>query len=234
MSSVVKSHSAWALIVACGKTEQLSPEVDTAFLQMGDQPVLAYSLIAFERCLEIDGIVVIAPKERMDNVVGMARMYGTPKLKKIVGGGVQKTSSIKAGLAALEEEAASIVVIHEASQPCVSPEVISETIKNAKRYGVAAAAEKLDVPVAAVPKGLKAGKSLAANAAWALEMPVALKRDTLVKMLGVGAGKTKAKVDEASFTEHMYKGAYLVQPSRPNIRIRTLGDIAMVNAALRS
>lgn len=231
VAAVIKSHSAWAIIVACGKTEQITPEVDTAFLQIGDQPILAHSLVAFERCPEIDGIIVVAAKDRLDHIVGMARMYGTPKLKKIVGGGVQKTSSLKAALGALTEESASIVVVHEASQPCVTPEVISETIKGAKRYGVAAAAEKMDVPTTVVPKGLKAGKIMSSNTAWALEMPVAIKRDALGNLLGMG--KSKVKVEEADFADKLYKGAYLVPITRPNPRIRTMRDIQMVSTAMR-
>ncbi len=229
--AAIKSHNAWAVIIACGKSEQIAQDVDTAFLQLGEQPILAHSLIAFERCHEIAGIVVVASKDRLESVVGMARMYGTPKLKKIVGGAIQKTSSIKAGLSALEDEDASIIVLHEASQPCVTPHVISETIKGAKRYGLAAAAEKMDIPVAVVPKGLKASKSLNGNSVWALEMPVAIKRDQLEKMLGTGKGK--AKVEESDFAEKLYKGAYLVQTDRPNLRIRTVSDIQIVSAALR-
>ncbi len=232
MSSVIKSHSAWAIILACGKSEQIAADVDTAFLQLGEQPILAHSLIAFERCREIDGVVVVAAKDRLDSVVGMARMYGTPKLKKIVGGAIQKTSSIKAGLNALEDENPSIIVIHEASQPCVTPHVISETIKGAKRYGLAAAAEKMDVPIAIVPKGLKATKSMNGNSIWALEMPVAIKRDQLEKILGMG--KSKTKVEESDFPEKLYKGAYLVQTDRPNLRIRNVSDIQIIAAALRT
>lgn len=231
MAAVVKTHSAWALIIACGKSEQISSDVDTAFLQLGEQPVLAHSLVAFERSSEIDGIVVVAPKDRLDAVVGMARMFGTPKLKKIVGGAIQKTASIKAGLKAMDDVGASIVVIHEASQPCVTPAVVSEVVKNAKRYGVATAAEKLEQGVAIVPKGLKATKCLNAGPVWGIHMPVAAKLDDLSKALGLG--KSTAKVDDDKFYEKLYAGAYMVQLDRFNHRIRSLADIQIVAAAFR-
>lgn len=232
MATVVKAHSAWGVIIACGKTEQISDDVDSAFLQMGDQPILAHSLVAFERCPEIEGIIVVAAKDRLDSVVGMARMYGTPKLKKIVGGTVQKTSSVKAALSALADESASIIVLHEASRPCVSPHVISETVKAAKRYGVAAAADKLDAPVAVVPKGLKVSKCIEGSSAWLLGMPVAIKRDQLEKMVGLGKS-TQMKIEESDYPEKLYKGAHLVPGERSNMRIRTVGDIQIVSAAVR-
>lgn len=228
---MIKTHSAWALIIACGKSEQISPNVDTAYLQMGDQPVLSHSLIAFERCPDIDGIVVITSKDRLDNVVGMARMYGTPKLKKIAVGAIQKTTSIRAGLKALEDVGASIVVVHEASQPCVSPDIISETIKNAKRYDVSVAGDRLDSPAVIVPKGLKATKCLTDNSVWALHMPMAVKIDRLQKALD--AKSSSGKNDEAAFMERLCKTAHMVQIDYFPMRIRSLRDIQILAAAMR-
>jgi 2-C-methyl-D-erythritol 4-phosphate cytidylyltransferase len=231
VAGITKSQKVWALIIACGKSEQISPEADTAFLQIGDQPVLAYSLVAFERCREVDGIMVVAGKDRMDSVVGMARMYGTPKLKKIVGGAMQKTTSIKAALKVLLEAKAAMVVIHEASQPCVTPDVISELIKSAKRNGAATAGEKTDAPVAVVPKGTKVDQ-LTGTGTWLLHMPLAAKIDVLEKALGLE--KDAGKVDDTRFSERIYDGASLVPITRPNVKIRTLTDLQMAAAALRT
>jgi 2-C-methyl-D-erythritol 4-phosphate cytidylyltransferase len=227
-----KGQSTWAIIVACGKTEQISPDVETAFLQIGDQPVLAHTLVAFDRCQDVDGIVVVASKDRLDALVGMARLFGTPKLKKVVGGSAQKTSSIKAALGAIEGEGASVIVLHEASQPCVTAQMISETVRGAKRYGVAAAAEKLDIPVVLVTGTGRMAKKPQGGPIWALQMPVAIKRDALEKMLGVG--RKAAAVTEANFSERLYKGAYLVPFERANPRIRSIQDIPLAAAVLRS
>ena len=231
-TSASKGLGTWAIIVACGKSEQISAEVDTAFLQIGDQPVLAHTLVAFDRCPEIDGIVVVASKDRLDALVGMARLFGTPKLKKVVGGSSQKTSSIKAALGAIEGEGASVIVLHEASQPCVTAQMVSETIRGAKRYGVSAAAEKLDIPVVVVTGTGKIAKKPQAGPVWTLQMPVAIKRDALEKMLGVG--KKTATVTEVNFSEKLYKGAYLVPIERANPRIRSIADMPLVAAVLRS
>jgi 2-C-methyl-D-erythritol 4-phosphate cytidylyltransferase len=231
---MIKSNSVWGVLVACGKSEQLAPEVDTAFLQLGDRPVLTYALQAMERCPEIDGIVVVTAKERMESVVGMVRLYAVPKLKKVVAGTIQKSSSVKAALSALSDESASLYVIHEASQPCVTPESLSETIKSARRYGVAAAARKMDVPVAVVPKGLKATKLLDANTGWVLEMPVAIKREPLERMLGVGAGRKGVSLDDHAFFAKLYKDAYMVQLTHGNTRVRSTHDLHVAAAELHT
>ena len=61
----------WGLVMAAGKAEQLSSEIETAFLYLNDRPVLAYSLEAFNQCPEIDGVVVVVSRERAESVLGM-------------------------------------------------------------------------------------------------------------------------------------------------------------------
>lgn len=231
MGAIGKSQGVWAVIVACGKSEQLADDVDTAFLQLGNQPILTYSLLAFERCSDVDGILVVTTKERVDSVVGMSRLFGAPKLKKIVVGGVQKVVSLKAALSALEEENPAIVMVHEASQPCIHTELIEDCIKSARRYGVAVAAEKINAPSTLVPKGLKAGKVMPPDQVWSMQMPIAAKRELLEKALGLKG--SKAKVDDNSFNAKLLAGAYLVATNYPNIQVRALSDIQLLATALR-
>ena len=48
-----------AIIVAAGKSERMGTGTDKAFLSLGNRPVVAWSLIAFERCPDIDRIVLV-------------------------------------------------------------------------------------------------------------------------------------------------------------------------------
>ena len=91
-------HTSWGIIIASGKGEQLAPDVDLAFLSVASKPVLAYSLLAYEQCPDIDGIVVVVGKERMDAVVTLSRMFGSSKLKKVVAGTAQRGTSVQKGL----------------------------------------------------------------------------------------------------------------------------------------
>ena len=48
-----------AIILAAGKSERMGPGTDKAFLSLVNKPVLAWSLLAFERCADIDRIVLV-------------------------------------------------------------------------------------------------------------------------------------------------------------------------------
>ena len=43
-----------AIIVAAGKSERMGGGVDKAFLNLGSRPVVAWSLLAFEKNTDID------------------------------------------------------------------------------------------------------------------------------------------------------------------------------------
>ena len=47
-----------AIIVAAGKSTRMGNTVDKAFLSLGSKPVIAYALMAFEACQDIDEIVM--------------------------------------------------------------------------------------------------------------------------------------------------------------------------------
>ena len=89
-------QSVWGLVMAAGKAEQLSSEIETAFLYLNDRPVLAYSLEAFIQCPDIDGIVVVISRERAESVLAMVQLFGFAKVRKIVVGGARRAASMAA------------------------------------------------------------------------------------------------------------------------------------------
>ncbi len=228
---MAKLHSAWAVVVACGKSEQISPDIDTAFLNVGNQPILTYSLDAFERCAEIEGIIVVASKERMETVLGMLKLFSYPKLKKIVAGSAQRNASVLAALNQLDDDV-SVVVVHEASRPCISAELISETIKAAKRYGSGVAAVKIEETVQVSPKGLTASKPLDAGSAWLIQTPQAFKRDEIQKALNGTRKKKAAAPDESTAYADSFKNIHMVPSTRKNIKILEASDIPLVSTIL--
>ena len=54
-----------AIIVAAGKSERMGAGTDKAFLNLGSKPVVAWSLLAFERCADVDQIVLVVRKDQL-------------------------------------------------------------------------------------------------------------------------------------------------------------------------
>ena len=125
-----------AIVVAAGKSERMGTGTDKAFLNLGPKPVLAWSLLAFERCTDVDQIVVVVRKDQIVATKALVRMFGISKIRTVVAGGQKRQDSVMNGLKEVDSDT-RIVVIHDGARPCVKPETISETVKIAKRSGAA-------------------------------------------------------------------------------------------------
>lgn len=226
------THVTWGIVIACGKGEQLTPEAEIPFLNLGSKPVLSYSLMAFEQCADISGVVVVVSKERMDTVLGMSQMFGFSKVQKVVHGGTQRKSAVLAGLKALPEEV-TMVCVHDASRPCVAQALIIETIKTAKRYGSGVAAVEIPDVVKEVEKGLTVARTLKGGSSWAVQTPQSFKKDILEKAYNT-ANRKKAQIeDDSTALELIGEEVHLVPADSKNLRIRSADDFNLAMAFMK-
>lgn len=219
------------IIVAAGKSERMGPQVDKAFLTLGPKPVLAYSLVAFERCPDIDEVVLVVRKDRVEAARSMAQMFGCAKVKRVVAGGAQRQMSVSNGLAVAGEET-TIVSVHDGARPCVTAQLISDTIKAAKRYGSGVAGVPITDTVKYVERGLKVTKTLDRSKLWAVQTPQSFKLDLLLKALAAVKKKGITVTDEAGAVERVSGDVHLVPAHLTNVKIATPDDLALASALL--
>src|SRR3954454_3416660 len=98
-----------ALLVAAGSGERLGASRPKAFVVLAGRPMLEWSLMAL-RAAGIADVVVAAPPGVADAAAGVAT----------VPGGVTRSPSVRAALAAAPPDADAIVV-HDADRPLVDP-----------------------------------------------------------------------------------------------------------------
>ena len=217
-----------AIVVACGKEEEIASGTETAFLSMGSRPVLAHSLRIFQESPSIDGIIVAVGKVHVDSTVQVVKRFGLTKVRGIVVGSSTRIGSLRTVFAKMPEPAVTIVV-HEASRPFVSQEVVAEVVKASKRYGCAIAAHKLPDAVKVAAKGLKPDQSLDRNSAWAAQTPQAFKSDVLEKIIDPKNKSVKLIDDESAWVKKPAE-VHLVEAGSKNIKIRTADDLAVAMA----
>jgi 2-C-methyl-D-erythritol 4-phosphate cytidylyltransferase len=225
-------HVTWGIIIACGKGEQIAPEVDTPFLNLGSKPVLTYSLGIYEQCQDVSGVVVVVNRDRIESVLGMAQMFGFSKVQKIVAGGSSRQTSVANGLKALEEEV-SIVSVHDASRPCISVELLSETIKAAKRYGSGVAATEVDDSVKEVEKGLSVKRTVAGGVLWLAQSPQTFRRDLIQKGYETASKKKVAVEDDSAAVELIGGEVRLVPAGLVNIKVKTANDFNLAMSLMK-
>jgi len=222
----------FGIVVAAGKSTRVGPDVDKAFLSLGTKPVLAYALQAFERCPDIDGVVLVVRKDRLQAARGLVQMFGYAKVRKIVAGGNERQVSVQNGLDALPDEAHTVAV-HDGARPCVTPELISETVKSAKRYGSGVAGVKVTDTVKSIKRGFTVSKTVDRTLLWAVQTPQTFKVSVLNKALQLVRRKHLLVTDESSAVELLGEEVHIVPASSANIKITTADDLMLAAALMR-
>lgn len=220
--------SVWAIVLGCGKEQEIAPDVDVAFLALGDRPVLAHSLQRLQSNDQIDGIILVTKKRRIDHSLQIIRTYGFNKVKSLVAGSGTRLSNLKKAADQLPDDATAVMV-HEASRPFVGSDVITECVKAGKRYGAAVAACRSVDAVKYAEKGQKVTKTMDRNTVWLVQTPQVFKREVFAKMLKTGS---KVLDDESALLEKSRQEIHLVVSGPSNICIRDAGALEAAGALL--
>lgn len=230
--SQIISSTVWGVILASGQPSEFAADIEPAFLTVGSKPVLAYSLTAFERCSDVDGLVLVTSKERLESLRSMVHLFGCNKVKAIVAAPSARAAAVQAGVEIAVENGAGHIVVHDGTRPGVLPELISETIRVARKSGAAAVANPITDPVSETARGAKITK-LVAGDLWTTATPQAFKTDVLQKALA-HAVKKKLKVpDEAAAVTAIKQVVHVVPAPRPLIRISAPAHLNLAEFLLR-
>lgn len=129
-----------ALLTAGGTGNRMGQDIPKQFMTIDNKPVIIYTMEAFQRHPEIDGICVICLKGWEVVLQSYANQYNITKLKWIFEGGNSNQESIYKGLVGLKQAGCSdddIILVQDGVRPLVSERIISENISTCKKFGYA-------------------------------------------------------------------------------------------------
>jgi len=223
-----------AIIVAAGKSERMGAGVDKAFLSLGSKPIVAWSLLAFEACEDVDQIILVVRREQVLPAKSVAQMFGISKLNHnhILPGGGKRQDSVMSGMALMGPDT-RLVVVHDGARPCVTPALISETLRSAKRNGCAVAATRIWDTVKYVERGTTVDHTLDRTKLWAVQTPQAFNAELLKRAYKAVVEKKATVTDEAGAVELLGEPVRLVEWTRPNIKITTVEDMPLAAVAMQ-
>lgn len=221
-----------AVIVAAGKSERMGTGTDKAFLSLGQKPVVAWSLLAFERCPDIDQIVLVVRKEQIVAAKQAAsRMFGISKLHAVVAGGAKRQDSVMAGLKAADPDT-RIAVIHDGARPCVRSETISETVKMARRSGAAVVGKRIWDTVKFVEKGTTVTRTENRAKLWTVQTPQAFNYSLILRAYDAVAKSGVEATDDAAAVEQFGETVKIYESNDFNFKITTAEDLQIAAAVV--
>lgn len=129
----------YVIVTAGGTGSRMHKHVPKQFISVNDEPIIMYTLKAFQEHPQIDGIVVPCLSGWDNYLETYSKMFGITKLIKIVDCGDSGFRSIKNGLDYIYANCNKddIVLIHDGNRPGVSAETITNCINEIKEKGTA-------------------------------------------------------------------------------------------------
>lgn len=221
--------SAAAIIVAAGSSTRMGG-VSKQFLTVGGIPVIARTLLAFERAACIKNIVLVARECDIPDLQIIAQKYMISKLTDIVTGGSCREESVKNGVAALASDTKT-VLIHDGARPLITDAVIISVSKAAEEYGAATCA----VPVKDTLKVVKNGvitDTLDRSQIYSAQTPQGFSYSLFKKAISE-VDDLSLFTDDCSVVESCDISVHVVLGDYNNIKITTKEDVLVAEEIIK-
>jgi len=220
------------IVVAGGTGTRLKSRIRKPFVRLAGRPMLSWTLAAFQKARSVDGIVVVVHPTDIKAAKRLIRSSRIAKVTAVVPGGNSRTASVYQGLKALPLEA-EWVLVHDGARPLVTPEIIEETLKAARRSEAAIAAVPV-VPTIKRGEGGWVAETLNRNHLWAVQTPQVFRRRLIEQAHAYGARKGLTATDDAALVERLGRRVRIVMGSHRNIKVTTPEDLVIAEAFLRN
>ena len=216
------------VIVAAGSSTRMGE--DKLMMPLLGVPVLARSILAFDRSPLIDEIIIVTLSEKIVPVSQLCRDHGVEKVTKILVGGETRTVSALAGLSEIDSRA-RVAAIHDGARPLVTDEIIKAVLHEAVLNKAAAPAVPLKDTVKIVKDGVVVRTPDRTGLA-AVQTPQAFWPDIIKGALTDAINHGRTITDDCSAVEALGVPVHLTAGSYENIKITTPDDISAAEAIL--
>ena len=132
------THTA-AIILAAGNSTRMGKGINKQLQLVNGTPVLAHTLLAYQRCALIQDILIVARPQDFEEIFQICKTYKIKKLRHLVSGGSTRQESAANGMAKIGENV-KYVAIADGARCLVTPEMITKVCLRAYRQKAASAA----------------------------------------------------------------------------------------------
>ncbi|MCL4458673.1 MAG: 2-C-methyl-D-erythritol 4-phosphate cytidylyltransferase [Chloroflexi bacterium] len=215
-----------AVIVAAGRSARMGN--DKLFAKLGGMPLLSRTVEVFQRCPEVDDIVIVLNESNFDLGRRLVEGSGWWKVRQLCLGGERRQDSVWHGLCSLQN--CKWIIVHDGARPFVSEHLIRCGLAEAKQFGAAIAG----VPVKDTIKIVDArGIVLSTperSGIWVIQTPQVFRYDLITAAYQEGTAEV---TDEATLLECQGHPVKVYMGSYDNIKITTPEDWTLAEMILK-
>jgi 2-C-methyl-D-erythritol 4-phosphate cytidylyltransferase len=217
-----------AIIVAAGEATPKGG-FDRIFAPLAGMPVLGHAIGAFEACVAVHEIIVVANQGSLTRAWNLAKEHGWSKLTKIVPGGARRQDSVAAGLQEAGE--CDYIIVHDGSRPLVTDDMILDCLAAARLHGAAILAVPTRDAVKMVNSELMVRGTLDRSAIWLTQTPQCYRRALIVQAYKDAFGDVS---DDAVLIERQNHPVKVCMGAYTNVKINGADDLDYAQCIIRN
>lgn len=218
-----------AIIVAAGNSQRMGR--DKILMPLGDRPVIAHTLAAFQKCEHIDEIIVVTKFEILQEIADICHDYKIDKTSKIVRGGRTRAESALLGVSEANDKS-TLIAIHDGARPFVSAALIDRAVNSAKvNHAVAPAVYSTDTVRIVNTKGVVVSTPNRDTVAL-IQTPQVFDADLIKNALTKAVEKNMRITDDCSAVEALGVKVTVVAGEQTNIKLTSSTDAYLAEKIL--
>ena len=218
-----------AVIAAGGSGTRFGTDTPKQFVEAAGVPVIAHTISAFEKCREVDSIVIVTHKDYLVFVSDVVKRFGFKKVSSIIEGGPTRQSSVFKGIKAIDTD---YVLIHDAARPLITPESISRCCTEVAKHSACA----LGVRVVDTIKESQDGEYISStpdrSKLWQIQTPQCFEREFILKCHRSAAFDGFEATDDCMLAELAGARIKLIEGDSPNFKITDYKDLVIAEVLL--
>lgn len=230
-----------AIVLAAGQGRRMGSKIQKQFLELKGNPVLYYSLAAFQDSPLIDSMILVTGAAEIPYVqTEIVEKYGFSKVRAVIEGGTERYASVWKGLQALEdgmteEEKDGYVFIHDGVRPFIHEEILSRAFDAVEKYHACVVGMPSKDTVKLADKEGFVAMTPARSLVWSIQTPQVFDFRLAYRAYAelAESGRTDVTDDAMIVEAFTDTRVRLVEGSYENIKITTPEDLSTAELILR-
>ncbi len=215
------------VIVAAGKGKRMGSDMNKQYLKLNGKEVLAHTIDKFEKCNDIDEIIVVTGKDEIEYCRQyICEKYNFSKIKNIVAGGKERQNSVYNGLLQVSGRT-QIVLIHDGARPLIRLKQIQDSIKIAREEGACVIGVPIKDTVKICHNNQLVKGTPPRDSLWIVQTPQAFRYDWIMEAYELGIKNNLAATDDSMMVEALGYPVKVVEGRYDNIKITTPEDLVI-------
>jgi len=228
----VANKKAAAIVVGAGEGIRMGASARKQYMMLGDRPVLAHAILAFEKCDAIEEIFLVIPSG--DDLLCRKEIIDPLKLRKpitLVTGGGTRQESVFNGLRAIDGRC-ELVAIHDGVRPLVRIGDIAECVRTADKYGGCILALPAIDTMKTVDVEGRVVVTMKRDMIRMAQTPQAFRYDLILQAHLTAQEENYVGTDDAELVERRGEMVKVMQGDPHNIKITTPEDLKLAEVLL--